>query len=351
MNLKEINPFGHAPESEFPSAIVPAPNWTEHYFFQGFDFEQEMGVCIHMGRLVADPEIWRPTIQIYMPGQDLLVTTLHQRGGHPFGGGAVPLKVSCIEPFRLWSVEFDGVAQRVPRQQLMNSIVREAPVEPIRFHLLFEAAGPYYGRKKDMDDGRGVHSFHTEQVMTMRGHFQHRGKVIFVRGVGARDHSNGPRDYGTVIGDLWFQGMFENGDCVHMAVVRLYDTQIRSGYFYDAATKKIDLVEAVEHPFVEVADTPPASVARDPLSDPAVRNYEIVLRRPSGELMSIYGELVHSHAITYMSPMEEMNGTNDDGQDGLQMCEAPTMLRWKGMRGWGLRERTHRIRTLRPPVR
>lgn len=347
MNSSEINPYGFAPESEFPTAIVRETNWTEHYFFQGYDFENEMGVCIHMGRLVDDPEIWRPTIQVYMPGQDLLVTTLHGRGTHSFGAGAGPLKISCIEPFRLWSIEFDGVAQRVSRPELMNGIVREAPVEPIRFHLLFEAAGPYYGQQKDMEDGHHVHSFHTEQIMRMRGHFQHGGKVTIVDGVGCRDHSNGPRDYGKVYGDLWFQSLFENGDTIHMAVVKLHGSEIRTGYHYCAVTKVTELIEIVDHPFVEGEDAPPASVARDPLSDPAVRNYRIVLRRQNGEEIVIDGELVHSHAITYMSPMEEMNGASS-GQDGLQMCEAPTRVTWNGMKGLGLRERTHRIRTLRP---
>ena len=246
--LKNINPFGHDESVEFPHRVEKEKNWTEHYFFQGYDFDREYGVCIHMGRLVDDPEIWRPTIQVYLPSEELLVTTLWGRNGHPFGPGASPLKISCIEPLRYWSIEYDGVGQRVTRQELMADIIQDAPVEPIRFHLLFEAAGPVYGRSQDMPEGRSVGNFHTEQIMKMRGHFHHRGKVFTVKGYGARDHSAGPRDYGPVIGDIWFQSQYENGDCLMVQIVRFTEAEVRSSYYYRADSGKLEIVEVLRAP-------------------------------------------------------------------------------------------------------
>jgi hypothetical protein len=352
MNIMDINPFGHSVESEFPHPIETAPNWTEHYFFQGYDFENEYGICIHMGRLVADPQIWRPTIQVYLPNQELLIAKLHGRNGHAFGPGASPLKISCIEPFRVWSVEFDGVGQRVKRTELMQSVVEDAPMEPIRFHILFEAAGPIYGRKADIPDGRSVGRFHSEQICHLRGHFQHEGKIILAKGYGVRDHSSGPRDYGPVLGDCWFQTQYENGDAIMVQIVRFEAAEVKSSYLYCAQTGKIEMLEIVEHPPVPDVNTPPGSVNRDPLQDPNFKTYRVVVKRPDGETLTIKGELNHAHAITYLSPMEELNGTSPDRMDGLQMCECPTTLeRSDGVRGWGLYERTFRIGALTPSTK
>lgn len=344
MNDVEINPFQHSIESEFPHPIVQAANWTEHYFFQGYDFKAEFGICIHMGRLVADPTVWRPTIQIYMPNQELLITKLHGKDGHAFGPGSSPLKISCIEPFRLWSVEFDGVGQRVSRAELMQRIVEDAPMEPIKFHILFEAAAPIYGRKEDIPDGRSVGRFHSEQICRLRGHYHHDGKVRLMKGYGVRDHSSGPRDYGPVLGDCWFQTQYENGDAIMVQIVRFEEAEVRSAYLYNGATRKIEMLEIVEHPPVPDMNTPDHSVHRDPLADPNFRTYRVVVKRPNGEVLRIDGELKHSHAITYLSPMDELNGTSADRMDGLQMCEAPTtLLRSDGVRGHGLYERTFRV--------
>ncbi|MET0988052.1 MAG: hypothetical protein ABW034_21860 [Steroidobacteraceae bacterium] len=349
MNSEEINPFGHTVESELPHPIVHEPNWTEHYFFQGYDFDAELGICIHMGRLVADPTIWRPTIQVYLPNQELLIAKLHGRDGHPFGPGASPLKISCIEPFRLWSVEYDGVGARVHRSALMQSVVEDAPMEPVKFHLLFEAAGPIYGRKQDITEGRSVGRFHSEQICRMRGHFQRDGAISLIRGYGVRDHSSGPRDYGPVYGDCWFQTQYENGDAIMVQIVRFEQAEVKSSYLFNGATRKLEMLEIVEHPPVPDANTPQGKVGRDPLEDPHFKSYRIVLKRANGEQLTINGELKHAHAITYLSPMEELNGTSADRVDGLQMCECPTTLRRSdGVSGFGLYERTFRVGHLQP---
>ena len=348
MNKFNVNPFNYSYNEEFPREIVNEKNWTEHYFFQGYDFESQYGVCIHIGRLVDDPQIWRSTLQIYLPDQQLLTTILWGRDSHIFGPGAGPLKISCVEPFNLWTIAFDGVAQRVTREALMQDIIEDAPVEPIRFNLLFEAVGPLFGRKKEQAEAKAVGTFHTEQIVRMRGHFQHRGALFTVSGHGARDHSAGPRDYGPVIGDVWFQSHYENGDCLMVQVVRFDDGELRNSYYFDAASREVEMLDIIDHPFVATADTAQGSVARDPLADPSVRHFEFRLRRKDGRDLHVKGELVHSHAISYMSPMEELNGTLSDGRDGIQMCESPARVEMNGVPGWALRERALRVRCLQP---
>ncbi|GLR66015.1 hypothetical protein GCM10010909_06930 [Acidocella aquatica] len=339
-----VNPFNHLQELELPHEIVVMENWTEHYFFAGYDIEAGFGACVHVGRLPADPTIWRAVIQIYLPGEKLLVAKYHGRDGHARGPGAGPFKASCIDPFRLWAVEFDGAAFSTTRQEIMREVLRDGPAEPVKFHMLLEAAGPIFGRTDDHGEGRSSSTFHSEQICRMRGHIVYQGKRIELSGTGVRDHSSGPRDYGPVIGDIWFHGCFPSGKIVQTQVVRFESFEIKTAYIFRGDGTPLEMVEIIEHPHVNSRDAGPQSLAADPLSE-AARNFKIVLKSRQG-IEVIEGELQHSHAITYFAPVEEFLGTDLTRPDGIQMCEAPVKLRWNGENGSGIRERVARTGTL-----
>ena len=85
-----INPFKHDPKTELPHPIGTGDNWTEHYFFMGYDPDAAIGMNVHIGRLPADPTIWRAVVQMYLPGgEELLVAKYHGRDGDLRGPGAV----------------------------------------------------------------------------------------------------------------------------------------------------------------------------------------------------------------------------------------------------------------------
>ena len=45
-----INPFKHDPQTELPhKPVAGVPNWTEHYFFYGYDPDAAIGMNVHMG--------------------------------------------------------------------------------------------------------------------------------------------------------------------------------------------------------------------------------------------------------------------------------------------------------------
>jgi hypothetical protein len=88
----------------------------------------------------------------------------------------------------------------------------------------------------------------------------------------------------------------------------------------------------------------PKSLCADPMSE-AAKKFRIVLETRTGQEV-LDGELLHAHAITYFSPMEEFIGTALDRPDGVQMCECPARVSCNGELGYALRERVARTGTL-----
>jgi hypothetical protein len=340
-----LNPYHHEPQTELPhQPVAGIANWTEHYTFYGYDLGPQVGVHVHVGRLPADPRIWRAVIQVYLPGDELLVAKYHGRDGDSRGPGAGPFKATCIEPLRRWWIDFDGALFSTTRAVVMREVLRDGPAEPVSFHMELDAAGPLFGRAEDLSEGRSSSTFHSEQICHMRGFVKYRGQQLELNGMGVRDHSSGPRDYGPVIADIWFHGLFPSGKIVQTQVVRFERASYQTGYIFRGDGRPHEMCEILKHPRVNVADTPARSMAADPLADPD-RKFNIVLKSQQGEEV-IEAELLHSGVITYFKPVEELLGTALDRPDGIQMCEAPVRLCWNGEVGVGIRERVARTYTL-----
>src|SRR5262245_11099286 len=139
-----LNPFGVDARLELPHAIQNTALWTEYCYFFAYDLSSQTGVSIHIGREPFDPQIWRATLTVYMPGEDLLVTKCVGRDGHSRGPGAGPLRITCVEPMRLWTVEFNGVARSTTRTQVMREVLRDSTGEPLQLYLLFDGAAPFW---------------------------------------------------------------------------------------------------------------------------------------------------------------------------------------------------------------
>ena len=341
-----INPFNNTPESDLPHTPVDIPNWTEHYFFFGYDPVNQYGICVHIGRIPEAPRVWRSVLQIYLPGEDLLVLKSYGEGDSR-GPCAGPLKIRCIEPFRRWTIDFDGAAFSTTRGVITSEIVRDGPAELSSFHLVFEAAGPLHAlqKGKELTPGMTVAAFHTSQVLHMRGSAQYRDKRIDVNGMGVRDHSDGPRDYGPVYGDFWFHALFPSGKVIHAQQVAFEDVIYQSGYMFRGDGTPIETLTPLELPYVHAKGAPEAFIDADPLVAED-RNFQMVVETEGGGKEVLEVELLHTHAITYFPVMEEFIGTALDRRGGIQMCEAPARVRCGGEEGFGLRERSARTEAL-----
>ncbi|MET0988050.1 MAG: hypothetical protein ABW034_21850 [Steroidobacteraceae bacterium] len=347
-----INPFNTKPEAEFPHPIQPVPLWSEYNYFFGYDPVSQCGISMHVGREPYDPSIWRATFGIYLPGgEELLVAKCSGRDGHARGAGAGPIRVTCVQPFRLWTLEFDGTAQPASRAENMAAAHMDTPGERVRFFLRFEGAAPFWDLHALMK-GQAWASEHYEQMCRVRGEIQFRGKTLAIDGGGVRDHSVGPRDYGAVVGDFWLNMLFENGAAIMAQTVRTEgNADIARGYVFRNDGNPLEITEVVEGPVVNTVDTPRRSVEKDPMMEEALRKFHFVIKTKRG-LETIQGEIVHSVATSYIAPNDELLGTSfhlvDRGQPkALQLTESATIYTWNGVKGVGTRERVARIATLK----
>lgn len=352
INDSLLNPFGVDPAMELPHQPQPVPLWTEFCYFFAYDADAQMGISIHAGTDPSDPRIWRATIAMYLPGEDLLVAKYCGRDGHSRGAGAGPLRITCVEPMRLWTVTFDGLCQATTRPESMSGAHRDSPHELASFCLTFDGAAPLWdihARMKEQSWG----SNHWEQICTVRGSMTLRGETTSIAGTGVRDHSCGPRDYGPVISNFWTNMLFPDGTAFQAQLTRSegLGSEIRGGYIFRGDGSALEVGELVDCPDVGSLNTPKASVERDPLDDPSLKNYRFVLKTKAG-LEEVEGELLHSAATTYVAPNDELLGTDftqlQKGQPRVtQLTESPVRYRWRGMIGYGGRERIARIDTLK----
>src|SRR5271163_688239 len=139
-----INPYKLDPKDEFPHIPEATPYWTEHYYFGGIDAKGDVSVFIHISREPTAPEIWRTVIGIPRPGDKVLVAKYCGRDGDTRGPGAGPLRIRCLEPFRRWTVEFDGLMERTDQAALTHRPHYNSIVELVKFDLTFEAAAPFW---------------------------------------------------------------------------------------------------------------------------------------------------------------------------------------------------------------
>lgn len=344
-----LNPFAVDPRVELPHPIEPVPLWTEYCYFFGYDLQTRTGLSVHIGREPFDPQLWRATLGIYLSGEDLLVAKCVGRNGHGRGPGTGPLRITCLEPMRLWSIEFDGVAHASTRTELTREVLRDSPGEPLSFYLLFEGAAPFWDMHQTLMKEQSWGSRHWEQICRVRGEIRCRGNTLAVAGAGVRDHSVGPRDYAPVIGNFWANGFFpESGRAFMAQLTRSANlgAEIRHGYVFRNDGTPLEVVKLLESPPVNTATTSAASIASDPLSDASLKSLQITLATSRGKEV-IDGELLHSIGTTYLSPSEELIGTDFARDDGLQLTESAARFRWNGEVGLGVRERIAGIRTLR----
>lgn len=344
-----LNPFNADPSVELPFPFVDKPLWTEYCYFFCYDAEQRIGLTLHAGREPLDPRIWRATLMVYLPGEELLAAKYSGRDGHARGCGAGPVKVTCVDPMRLWTLDFDGTVQRGQRRQLTREPIKDSPGELAAFHLLFEGAAPFWDMHKKGMETQSWGSQHYEQICKVRGTFTVAGKRIAFDGAGVRDHSEGARDYAPVIGNFWLNAYFAKSGTAMMAQLTRSEnmgSEIRQGYIYRNDGSPLEVVKLKSAPFVNSIDTPANSVAADPLQDESVRKFSFELDTKDG-VERVEGEIVHSGPTTYVSPSDELVGTDLTIDRALQLTESAAIVTWRGETGVAVRERIVRCATIK----
>jgi hypothetical protein len=338
-----LNPHGSDPNLEYPHTVnTGAVDWTEFYFFFAYDHAAEVGINIHMGRESAARHVWRAVVSVFLPGGELLVLRSYGSANGPRGPTVGPLSVMCVEPLRLWSVDFDGFAQPTTRSRIVNEPHRDAASERVRFQLLFEAASPIWDPHPAAKTEQ-IFSSHFEQICRVHGRFEARGRSIDFRGAGARDHSSGCRNYSHIHGHFWINGLFSDGTTFMAQHAAMAERDVKSAYMFRPGGAPLFEGRLIEGPYVADAKSPPGSVDSDPLS---VTPHRIVIEL-GGQRETIQAEIIHCTAATLRAPSEEYLGTDRECPNALQFVDAVARFLWDGKVGYGVFEKSARIRTLR----
>lgn len=365
LTANNINPFNIDPREELMHAPQPVKNWTEYVYLFGYCLETKHGVSLHVGKEPTDPTLWRGTLGIFLDDGSLMVAKYHGRDGSDRSAGSGPLKITCVEPFKTWTANFDGLVHRTTRQSIMTEVYKDSIAELAKFHLVFEGAAPMW----DLENGADVPSLvlvdgeeakgkghthktnHWEQLCRVRGELSYGGKTIQLNGGGVRDHSYGPRDYWPLVGSLWINAVFPSGKAIMLMTTHVTGFSFMVGYIYRGGNEPLEVVKVLEHPFLSNVDTPDNSVPADPLEDGAVRKSQFVFQSKKGK-ETIECELLTGMATSYVSPNHELLGTDLTRlTDGSQLAECPARFVWDGEVGVGVRERIVRMAALRPPLK
>ncbi len=362
MDPNLLNPFDVDPTEEYMHEPQRVPNWTEYCYFYGGDERSDYGVSIHIGRDCGDPRIFRGSMAIFLPDGEMLTAMYRGRDGNRYGPGAGPLRVRCIEPFRLWMAEFDGLLHRVPRSQMMNDVFKDSPPEVASFRVLFEGGiaglgsgqggdcpqhGPCNGGyARGREGSKTQPSLAASRTKPRRDHggrrdVLHQGRRHarpFLRCARlCRDHR---------IRLVW-AGVFSDGMSFMAMATRVGANFIKGGFIYRNDGTPLEIIRLLRHAPIADADTAPGSFAADVLKDDGWKSFKLVLGTKQGEEI-IDVETRHGIPTTYLSPAHEILGTDfSRTTGGSQMCECPARFRWRGKTGSGMIERIACIPHLR----
>ncbi len=140
--------------------------------------------------------------------------------GEPSIRGAGPLRFRCIEPFRSWSMEFDGVARQ---STTLDELAGRPEAGAVRLAFSFEAqmaAPPWLmggltveaARKMKEGDGSALMGgVRYEQLCRVTGHISVDGEEYRINGTGMRVRRRGVRNMGAAMGHCQHSALFPSG--------------------------------------------------------------------------------------------------------------------------------------------
>jgi len=214
---------GLSPEAESVVSSAPTePYWTENLLFALYDPELDIGFWLHLGTVANDWTMWEERVLVMLPASEgsLTMWAFH-RTVPERRPAASNLEFDCIEPFRRWSVRFDGYAVHTTDEEMIAGLSRPGTRRQLVIDLDIECVSPIWdAQTAAVTAGAGAMSAqgwakdHYEQLYRAAGTVAIDGVVHDFAGTGWRDHSRGPRGGGA--GEAWgghviMGGLFPSG--------------------------------------------------------------------------------------------------------------------------------------------
>lgn len=186
--------------------------WTENYCYTGFDPKSGVGVWLHSGRWIIEPDIWREVVILRFPDGTVAA---HRGYGNATvskdGPGGPNLVIRVAEQGRRHTLAFDGAIRRVPALAMAGQLLPDGPVQRLKFDLEFLSDRPVWDMHGVSHRQDFAGTGHVEQMGTIRGALAIGDERYDLDGLGHRDHSRGPRDSAKLASHHWMQGLFDNG--------------------------------------------------------------------------------------------------------------------------------------------
>lgn len=140
--------------------------------------------------------------------------------GRPAIRGAGPLRFQCVEPFRRWTMEFDGTAMQ-STSEAERSGSRERVAVPLAFRFEAEMAAPPWpmgGMTPEMakamaegDAGALMGGVRYEQLCRVTGNVTLDGATQAIEGTGMRVRRQGVRNMAAALGHCQHSALFASG--------------------------------------------------------------------------------------------------------------------------------------------
>ena len=192
---------------------MPSADFAES---QQWNFtDGEYGVIYHIGSMPGDHKLWHNAFAVTCPDGSVLATKVVGRGP-PDRFGAYSVNAQTTDSYKSWTVQFDGGLRRYQPEALQVGPGTDGLHVPVKVDLRICASHPVWepgaGSKEAGDNiFQTMARMHHEQALTTEGTIEIAGRRVDFGGVGHRDHSFGPRDFGLLLTGLWINATFDNG--------------------------------------------------------------------------------------------------------------------------------------------
>jgi hypothetical protein len=249
--------------------------------------------------------------------------------GRPSIIGAGPLKFRCIEPFRRWTMTYDGLALDGDVSEQINGIYGAHGSKPIKLHVDMTMVTPAWVQQTSLDTSTMTQlerdnaaamglGYRFEHHLRAVGTYEIDGKTYEFNGVGTRIHRQSIRRLEGFFGHCWLSAVFPNGDAFGSLAYPPREGSDGTYAYNDAVIFKDGRLY-------------PARIVQAPF-----------LRRitPKGEEFML--ELESELGRTVIEGTTALNtfrvGNPDIG--GLNMHQGGALFRWGDQKAYGMVERT-----------
>jgi hypothetical protein len=141
--------------------------------------------------------------------------------GHPTIIGAGPLTFRCVEPFRRWTMSYDGSARDGTVQEQIDGSYGKRGAKPIKLHVDMTMVTPAWVQEYNIDPNMSEIEKANAGAMGLGYRFEHHlravgtyeidGRTYEFKGVGTRIHRQSIRRLEGFFGHCWLSAVFPDG--------------------------------------------------------------------------------------------------------------------------------------------